>query len=401
MIKEILQKAKDLQSEMVENRRIIHQNAEIGMKLPATSDFVKKKLTDMGYTPLSLCESGIVAIAGGSNSGKTILLRADMDALPLPEKTEEPFKSVTGNMHACGHDMHTAMLLGAAKILKEYEDKLQGTVKLMFQPGEEILQGADCMIKNGILENPTVNMAMMIHVGTGMPMKTGTFTKPFSGPFTATSDWFKIEIQGKGGHGAMPETAIDPLIPAAHILLGLQEINAREIAASDSAVITVGILQGGNGANIISDVAVLEGTIRTFSSRNREEIKKRINQISTGIAEAFRSEVSVTFSNGCPSVVIDGRGAEIFNETASALFGEESLIPLDSMVPGGKVMGSEDFAFVTEKVPGVMVYLAAGDARDGYIYPPHHPGARFDEKPLYRGAAVYASFAAAWLEKNK
>ncbi len=201
MLERILAEAKAIQEEIVKHRRVIHQSPEVGMVLPNTSKYVKEELTKMGYTPQTIGEYGVLAIVGGKKQGKTVLLRADMDALPIPEDSDEEFKSTNGNMHACGHDMHTSMLLGAAKILKKYEDKISGTIKLLFQPGEEIFKGASEMIQHGVLENPKVDMAMMLHVGTGGPLGHGIFSKPVAGAFTATSDTFKIEIQGKGGHG--------------------------------------------------------------------------------------------------------------------------------------------------------------------------------------------------------
>ncbi|NPA37380.1 MAG: amidohydrolase [Chlorobi bacterium] len=392
MLDKILDEAKAIQEEIVKHRRTLHQSPETGMNLPNTSEYVKDELTKMGYEPQSVGTSGVMAVIGKGN-GKTVLLRADMDALPIPEDSGEPFSSTNGNMHACGHDMHTSMLLGAAKLLKKHEVEIEGTVKLLFQPGEEVFKGAAEMIEHGVLENPKVDIAMMLHVGTGMPLEPGTFSKPVKGPFTATSDTFRIEIKGKGGHGAMPETAVDPLVPAANILLALDSIKAKEIPATEPVVLTTGQVHGGTAPNIIANSAFLEGTLRTFSKENREKIKNRIVEIANGIASAYRVQAEVTFRNGCPSVMIDEDAAQIFSETAAEIVGENALIPFDTLLPGGKVMASEDFAFYTEHVPGVMSFLSAGDARKGFVYPPHHPKTRFSEEPLYKGASAYAGFA--------
>ncbi len=393
MLNKILEEAKAVQEEMVKHRRTLHAWPEVGMSLPKTSQYVKTELEKMGYKPQRVGESGLLVILGGNREGKTVLLRADMDGLPMSEDSGEPFSATNGNMHACGHDMHTAMLLGAAKILKKYENALNGTVKLLFQPGEEIFRGASEMIKEGVLENPKVDMAMMLHVGTGMPLDHGVFSKAVPGAFTATSDTFKIEIEGKGGHGAMPEIAVDPIAPLANILITIDSIKAKEIAATDPVVITVGQIHGGSAANIIANSAFLEGTIRTFSKTNREKINTRIEELANGVAAAYGVKAKVKFSNGCPSVMIDKDAAQLFNETVVDVAGDGALLSFDALLPGGKVMGSEDFAFYTDKVPSVMSFMSAGDARKGFVFPPHHPKTRFSEEPLYKGAAVYAAFA--------
>ena len=396
----LVQEAQGIQDLLVDHRHYLHQHAETGMELPVTAAYVKEQLIKMGYEPQEICQSGLLAIAGGKKPGKVVLLRADMDALPIPETTEVEFKSETGNMHACGHDLHTSMLLGAARLLKEHEDEIEGTVKLMFQPAEETLSGAKAMVAAGILENPKVDIAMMIHVASGMPLPAGKLLKPMAGALSATSDWFEIRIQGKGGHGAMPNMAIDPLIPASTIHLGLQAINSRETGAGDAIVVTVGKYCGGTTANVISDTASMMGTIRTFSNDHRAFIKKRMTEISEGIAASYRCTAEVIFSNGCPSVTTTADAVSSFNSIMADLFGEEDLISIDDVLPGGKMMGSEDFAFVTEQVPSVMTMLVAGDARKGYAYPMHHPKAIFDESVLFRGSAAYAGFALEWLKRN-
>ena len=219
--------ADGLQEELVEIRRHLHQNPEIGLELPKTVAFVKEKLTEYGYDPQSCGESGITVVAG-KKPGKTFLLRGDMDALPIKELTDLSFKSENGYMHACGHDMHTTMLLGAAKILKEFEDELEGQVKLLFQPGEEILSGSKVCIENGVLENPKVDAGMMMHVFPFSTLKVGQIMPTPGGTFMASADWFEINIKGRGGHGSQPETSIDPNNVAVHIYTALQELSARE-----------------------------------------------------------------------------------------------------------------------------------------------------------------------------
>ncbi len=394
-MKKMVAAAKGLQEDIVAYRRVLHKNPEIGMELSVTTAFVKNELKKMGYEPQEICQSGLVATVGGKKPGKVILLRADMDALPVMEETDETFKSSNGNMHACGHDFHTAMLLGAAKLLKQREDEIEGTVKLMFQPGEETLQGAKAMIEAGVLDNPKVDAAVMLHVVTGFPVPSGMIILPEAGPGTTASDWFEIEIQGKGGHGAMPNTAVDPLIVLSHIHTSLQSIISREIASTDSAVVTVGMMKGGTSANIIPDRAQMSGTIRTFTKMNREFVIERIKAIAEGIARTFRAEAKVNIIKGCPSMVNDQSVINSAKEALIESFGEQAIIK------GGKTVASEDFSFISNEVPSLLLNVAVGNIEDGYTYPMHHPKARFDEAQLYKGAAAYANIALHWLSQNK
>ena len=401
MKNEILKEAQNLQEELVTYRRHLHENPEVGMELPNTATFVKEKLEEMGYENVKmLAKTGVTAMAGGKQQGKVILLRADMDALPILEETDEPFKSTNGCMHACGHDFHTTMLLGAAKILKQYEDKLEGTVKFMFQPGEEVLGGAKAMVAEGILENPKVDAAVMFHIAAGMPIPAGTVIIPDEGPFSSASDWFTIDIKGKGGHGAMPEKAVDPLLVMANIHIALQAIRSREIASSANAVVTVGQMHGGTTSNVIPDTAMMEGTIRTYDKEDRELILKRTGEIASGIAIAYRAEAVTTIKEGCPSVVVDKKVSHDVREALTEMFGVMKVPPIE-VVGMGKMSGSEDFSFVTEKVPGLMMMLSAGSIDEGYEYTMHHPKAHFNEEVLSQGAAAYAYLAYRWLQQNK
>lgn len=395
----ITNRAMALQEKLVEHRRTFHQNPEVHLELPLTTRYVKEKLTEMGYEPQE-CGYGIVALAGGKKPGKVFLIRGDMDALPVIEQTEEPFKSLNNNMHACGHDMHTAMMLGAAQLLKDFEDEIQGTVKLMFQPAEETLAGAKSMVEAGLLDHPKVDAAMMIHVMSGFPLPSGKLIVPAAGIASASSDWFQVNIKGKGGHGAMPDTTIDPINVAVHIHTSLQTINSRELAPSESAVLTVGLLHGGTTSNVIPDTAKMEGTIRTFNPQTREFIKKRLREISEGVGKTFRAEVEVHYPIGCPSVVVDKNLAEATLKHLRDLLGEEDVLPMEKLIPGGKLSGSEDFGFISEMVPSIMLALSAGNSEEGHTFPMHHPKVTFDESPLYRGAASYAYLALRWLEEN-
>ena len=236
---ELLKESRTLEPQLQQWRRTLHRHPEVGFDLTQTKALVKTALTEMGYEPKDCGRAGVLALAGGKKPGRTILLRADMDALPIPEESGEEFRSeVPGKMHGCGHDMHTAMLLGAAKLLKAHEDELEGTVKLEFQPAEEIFQGSPDMLANGLLENPHVDAAVMFHVLAGMPLPAGMVLVPGGGITMASCEQYHIVVHGKGGHGSMPNACIDPITAAAHIHIALQEINSRELDAHRIVIVT-------------------------------------------------------------------------------------------------------------------------------------------------------------------
>ncbi len=399
-MKSMVEEARKLQDQLVTWRRHLHKNPELSMDLPETAAFVAARLTEMGYAPEYVAGTGVTALAGGKRPGKCFLIRADMDALPIAEQTDLEFKSENGAMHACGHDFHTAMLLGAARLLKNHEDEIEGSVKLMFQPAEETLLGARAMVEAGILKNPKVDAAAMFHVGAGIPkLPAGLIIVPGGGAFTAASDWFDIKIKGKGGHGAMPEATVDPLNVAAHMHIALQEILSREISASDSAVVTVGTMGGGTTSNVIPDEAVLKGTIRTFDEGVRQFVLKRVKEIAEGTAAVFRASADADIIQGCPSVSCDAAVSKDVRDSLAAVFGP--AVPDPSVLGSARMNGSEDFSFVTQSVPSVMMMLTAGSPEEGYCYPMHHPRAIFNEAVLSQGAAAYAVAATGWLSKNK
>lgn len=402
---QLLKEASELSEKLISTRRYLHQNAETGFELTKTTEFVRKELTAMGYKPEDCGKAGITATVGGKNPGKVFLLRSDMDALPIKEEADVDFQCKNGKMHACGHDMHTAMLLGAAQLLKKYENEIHGTVKLMFQPAEEIFEGSGNMIESGLLENPKVDAALMIHVMAGMPFEPGTVIVSDPGVSAPAADYFDITVQGKGCHGSMPNTGVDPVNAAAHIILALQEINSRELAVTDKAVLTVGTIHGGTAANAIPDSVVMGGSIRTYDEETRSFIKTRLEEIASGTAKAFRAETKINFGSGCPTLVNDKELSLSAEKYTTELLGEKkafSVSRLSAMSGGGasKSAGSEDFAYVSHKVPSIMLALAAGQPEKGYIYPQHHPKVKFDENALPIGAAVYAYNAIRWLKEN-
>lgn len=402
----LLSEASELKDTLIENRRFLHSHPETGFDLYQTKNYVKNALLSMGYEPIECGKCGLLALAGGKHKGKTFLLRADMDALKITEQADVDFPSeIPGNMHACGHDLHTAMLLGAAKLLKLHEDEIQGTIKLFFQPSEETFEGAADMIANGALENPRVDAALMIHVMAGMPMPAGTVIVCDGGVSAPAADYFQISIQGKGCHGAMPQAGVDPITIAAHTVTALQELHARELAMSDEAALTFGYLQAGQAENVIPDTANLGGTLRTYDEELRNTLKIRMQEICEGTAKIFHGTAKLTFSSGCPTLFNDAALSEQVTSYCKELLGTErafSTARLKAMSPNAassKTVGSEDFAYVSHEVPSIMLALAAGEPKNGYCYPQHHPMVKFDESVLVPGSCVYAYTAMRWLEE--
>ena len=397
---QILQEAKALQEEIKSHRLWLHTHAETGFDLTETKPYVKSTLTEMGYTVQECGKAGLVTTVG-KPGGKVILLRADMDALPIAEEADVDFACKNGRMHACGHDMHTAMLLGAAKILKAHESELGGMVKLMFQPAEEIFEGSKDMIASGVLENPRPDAALMIHVAAGMPLPAGTVVVSAPGVSAPAADYFTIRVHGKGCHGSAPQNGIDPLTAAAHILIALQEIHARELSASDEAVLTIGTFHAGEAGNVIPDTATMGGTIRTYDEKTRAYLKERMTAIAKNVAEAFRASAEASFGSGCPTLVNDKDLSEKVTGYLKDLLGANRAFTT-AVLSGGKPArggGSEDFAYVSHEVPSLMLALAAGEPSKGYPYPQHHPKVKFDESVLSTGAAVFVDCALQYLRE--
>ena len=397
---QILREAKALQEEIKSHRLWLHTHAETGFDLTETKPYVKSALRKMGYTVQECGRAGLVTTVG-KPGGKVLLLRADMDALPIAEEADVDFACQNGRMHACGHDMHTAMLLGAAKILKTHESELDGMVKLMFQPAEEIFEGSKDMIASGVLENPRPDAALMIHVAAGMPLPAGTVVVSAPGVSAPAADYFTIRVHGKGCHGSAPQNGIDPLTAAAHILIALQEIHARELSASDEAVLTIGTFHAGEAGNVIPDTATMGGTIRTYDEKTRAYLKERMTAIAKNVAEAFRAGAEVSFGSGCPTLVNDKGLSEKVTGYLKDLLGANRAFTTAEL-SGGKPArggGSEDFAYVSHEVPSLMLALAAGEPSKGYVYPQHHPKVKFDESILSTGAAVFVDCALQYLRE--
>lgn len=389
-----IEQAKLIKEDMIEYRRTIHKNPEVGAELPKTKKYVINKLKEFGYEPTEICESGIVAIIEGNKPGKTFLLRADMDALPIVEVTKCDFKSTNGCMHSCGHDMHTAMLLGAAKLLKQNQDEIEGTIKLVFQPDEEGFTGAKRMITAGVLENPKVDAAMAMHVHSGT---TSNVVLCGLGTSIAGCNRFRIVVNGTGCHGAMPETGVDPINIAAHIYISLQEIIAREISATQPAVVTIGKFSGGEAPNIIPGEVIMEGTIRSLNKEVGEFIFNRMKEIVESTAKMFRGEAKLIELSSVPPLANNTDLAKEITSYVKDLVGEKSVCLFEG---GG--MGSEDFASYSYEVPSVYLMLGAGTKQENSLYgePMHNEKVVFNEDILVTGAAIHTACAIMWLKNN-
>ena len=385
------ERALQLRQETAGHRRYLHAHAEAGLDLPVTRAYVKEALRQAGLEPQD-CGFGVTATLGAG--GKCILLRADMDALPMTEESGEPFASRTGVAHTCGHDFHVAMLLTAAKMLKEREKELPGKVKFMFQPAEETFEGAKNMIENGILENPRVDAALAFHVTSGrMPM--GLYMYNDTGTMMASVDGFRIEVKGKGAHGAYPQNSVDPINIAVHIYLALEALIAREADPEKMCVMTVGRFQAGTAANIIPETAVLEGTIRTNDPKNREKLVRRMRETADLTARAYGGAAEVTMTSGVAPLICD---RDLTGKAAKWM--QELGVPNAMGYPGVTASASEDFATVAEAVPACFMHLSAGFPDERGDWPLHNPRVLFNEDVLPMGAAAYAHCAMEWLKEQ-
>ena len=390
-----MEQAIAIKDDIVEYRRTIHSNPEVGAELPKTKAYVIDKLREFGYTPEEICESGIVTTIEGAKPGKTFLLRADMDALPMAEATSCDFKATNGAMHSCGHDMHTAMLLGAARLLKQNQDQIEGTVKLVFQPDEEGFTGAKKMIEAGVLENPKVDAAMAMHVNSGTPSNLVVCGK---GTSIGGCYRFRIVVKGTGCHGAMPETGVDPIFIAHHIYSGLQTILTREIPATKPAVITIGKFVGGDAPNIIPGEVIMEGTFRYLDKEMGEMVIGRMNDIVTSTAKTFRGEAELIELSSVPPLTNNNELADELTGYMKDIVGERGVFVYEG---GG--MGSEDFASFSHEVPSLYIILGAGAKNENpeFGVPMHNEKVVFNEDILPTGAAIHAYSAITWLKNNK
>jgi len=375
--------AKAIAPEITQWRRELHQIPECGLILPETAAYVQAKLSGWGIPYHTYKRhSGILATLG-KPGGKTVALRADMDGLRLKEETGLPYASTNDNMHACGHDAHTAILLGMAKLLKENEEKLDGQVKLIFQPAEEGPGGAPYMIEDGVLDG--VDAMFALHCSRDPNYKPGDVAVRY-GNMNAADDQAYLTIYGQGGHGAAPNLCVDPVAISTLVLNALQYIVSREIKPSTPTVITFATVQIGRGAeNIIADSAFLKGTVRTPNYEVREFVLTRIREVAEGITKAMRGRCELEFKDGYPPLINSDEMVDRFLASAKKLLPEDAI----HIIPEG-AMGGEDCAFFFEKVPGCFFRLEVGAPHtDGIVYPGHNSKFCIDDTLLYKGAGLF------------
>ena len=389
----ILEEAMALKDEVIAARRQIHENAELGFDLPKTRRLVTDMLCEIGCEPKPL-GGGITCTIGTGTP--VLMLRADMDALPQTEDTGHPFACKDGACHSCGHDAHTAMLLAAAKILKAHESELSGTVKLMFQAGEETLLGSQKMIDEGILENPKVDAAMGLHMNFGpcgdYDLHPGTLVYA-AHQMMASADEFKITVKGRSAHGASAFQGISAVSTAAAIVTALQQLLTLELPADEQAILSIGSVHSGNASNIIPDEAVIMGNFRAYSPQYRELLKTRVSEIAAGIASAWRAEAVTEYIAGVAPNVNDPEMAAEMAGYAAEIMKKVEVIP--------PVKASEDFANLCTHVPTFFANVCAGSPEDGYVYSMHNPKAVLDEDALPYGAAVHVNCAINWLANHQ
>jgi len=391
---ELLQAAHSLAPRIVSDRRTIHSHPEMAYEEEQTSTLVQARLRDLGIPfRAGLAKTGVLAeIKGELGDGPCVLLRADMDALPIEEKSGVPFASeIPGVMHACGHDAHTAMLLGAAQLLHERRQGFAGTIKLMFQPAEEGGAGAARMIEDGVLANPQVDAAFMLHVYA--ELEAGQVACG-PGPLLAGADSFTITIEGRGGHAARPHQTIDPVVVGAQVVNALQTLVAREVDPVEPAVVTLGSFNAGNRHNVISDRAVLTGTIRAFDDTLFEHLERRLREVVEGVSATLRARATVEFEMRYPPSICDEKMAAQLGTSARSLLGPEAV---QAAVPR---MGAEDFAFVLQKVPGAMLWLGVKKPEWPEPKPVHTATFDIDETALPIGSSAMAGVALDYLARR-
>ena len=388
-----LKQASEMKQDIISARRAIHSNGGVGFDLRENADFIIESLQAMGINAQEICPCGITATIG--KGGKTILLRADYDALPFPEESGLPFAATNNTCHACGHDFNAASLLFAAKMLKEREDELSGTVKLVFQPAEELGKGAIAMIDAGVMENPRVDAAMSLHMGIGeedTDLGDVCYTR---GLRFAACDIYTITVIGKSAHGAFPFRGADPITTAARILLALQNIIPMEIDSAERAILTFGCINGGSAHNAIPDKVVLKGTLRTIDNDVRSFMKSRINEIASGIAKAMRCDAEVEIITSMPCTVMDPALCDAMHPYIEDVC--QGTIHVGNKLAA---MGSEDFSEFSERVPSMALQVGAGSPKQGYTYTVHNPKVVYNEDCLIYGAALFANLAFCWLRDN-
>ncbi|MCT1795802.1 M20 metallopeptidase family protein [Helcococcus kunzii] len=381
--------AKENESLIIEIRRELHKIPELELELPKTVKFVKSKLDEWGISYVEMVNgNGLVALIEGAEEGECLAIRADMDALPVAEETGLEFASQhEGRMHACGHDSHTAIALVTAKIINENKDKIKGAVKFIFQPGEEIPGGAKPMIDEGALLNPKVDYFISLHNGKLADLGHGNIGFR-ENELMASMDKFSLKVTGRGGHGASPHLAIDPIAISAEIISGIQKIISREIAPVESGLISVCMIKGGSTQNIIPDQVEMLGTARALNEQTRDLIEKRIEEIAKGIAQSYGGDAELNYERKYPVLVNDPEFTQYVKSLTKNLFSD---LVVDIPLP---TMGSEDAAFYLQEVPGTYIFMDnIKPHKDGVCYLNHNSKFDLDESDFYKGVAIFLETA--------
>jgi amidohydrolase len=373
-------------------RRDFHRHPELGFQEIRTAGIVARELSQLGIEVSSgVGKTGVIGILEGDHPGPTVLVRFDMDALPIEEETQAEYASLnSGVMHACGHDGHTAIGLTVARMLNNRRAELAGSVKLVFQPAEEGLGGARAMLVDGVLGNPRPDLTLALHLWNEKPYGWLDVTP---GPAMAASETFSVKLIGSGGHGASPHLTIDPVLAAAHVTTTLQSIVARNVSPLDTAVISVTSIQAGEAFNVIPSTALLKGTIRTYLPHVRQLVLERFRDVVTGVAQALGCQAEIDLQEVTPAVINDPQVSARVQEVARRLFPEAELSTTE------RTMGSEDMAYMMQDIPGCYFFIGSNNSARGLNAPHHHPKFDFDERALPRAAALMAAAACEFLQE--
>ncbi len=364
-----------LRDQLIATRRDFHRNPELSFQERRTGEIVADRLESWGWkVTRGVAETGVVGLLDSGRGGRTLMIRVDIDALPIQEPGDRAYSSLTdGVMHACGHDGHTAVGLAVGELLSRYRDSLKGQVKLIFQPAEEIMSGALRMIEEGVMTNPTVDWVLSFHLWSGLPVGQ-VVAQP--GPIFSSADEIRISVKGKGGHGGMPHLSVDPIVVASHVVTALQTVLSREIAPTQTAVLGFGTVHGGTAFNVVSDQVELTGTIRTLDDSVREFILKRAEEIAAGVARSLRGEAEFLHARGAPAVVNDVEVAELVADVAIPIVGRENVVTIQPPQVG------DDATFFLRQAPGCYFLVGCANTQRGITAPHHSAHFDIDEESL-------------------
>jgi amidohydrolase len=382
--------AEGLRKQLIAWRRDFHAHPELGFEERRTAGIVAQRLRELGYqVQTGIAHTGVIGLLEGRKSGPVVMLRFDMDALPIAEENKTDYVSRNpGVMHACGHDAHVAIGLGVATLMAARRDEMSGTLKLVFQPGEEGMNGAAAMVEEGTLENPRPDVFLAAHVWNEKPVGK---VDASPGAIMASADKWTATVRGQGGHGAAPHQTVDPIVATAQIVAALQTVVSRNVNPLETAVVTVGTVHGGDAFNIIPAEVNLTGTVRTYNPEVRETVLRRVREVMEGVASACGATAELEITPLTPAVINDARVAEVVHAAAEAMIGA------DNVSTGERTMGSDDAAYFMQQIPGCYFFLGSANAEKGLNAPHHNPGFGFDEDALPLGVAIFAQALAHYL----